>query len=74
SQLKQKQKSKKSKKRIIEVTQPSDSTYDMEDEHVTTASNDPPLSGENKLKLTGLMELCTHLQLRVLALETTKAN
>nr|GEY05029.1 ribonuclease H-like domain-containing protein [Tanacetum cinerariifolium] len=31
-------------------------------------------SGEDRLKLTKLMELCTHLQSRVLALETTKAN
>nr|GEZ54997.1 ribonuclease H-like domain, reverse transcriptase, RNA-dependent DNA polymerase [Tanacetum cinerariifolium] len=47
SQLKQKQKSKKSKKRIIEVTQPSDSTHDVEDEHMTTTSNDPLLSGSS---------------------------
>nr|GEY29608.1 reverse transcriptase domain-containing protein [Tanacetum cinerariifolium] len=44
------------------------------DEHVTTTSNDPLLSGEDKLKLTKLMELYTKLQSRVLALETTKAN
>nr|GEX87317.1 hypothetical protein [Tanacetum cinerariifolium] len=47
---------------------------DVEDEHVTTTSNDPLLSGENRLKLTELMELCTQLHSRVLALETTKAN
>nr|GEW54045.1 hypothetical protein [Tanacetum cinerariifolium] len=47
---------------------------DAEDKHVTTTSNDPQLSGEDRLKLTELMELCTHLQSRVLALETTKAN
>nr|GEV12558.1 hypothetical protein [Tanacetum cinerariifolium] len=46
---------------------------DFSDEHVTTTSNDP-LSGENRLKLTKLMDLCTKLQSRVLALETTKAN
>nr|GEZ21251.1 hypothetical protein [Tanacetum cinerariifolium] len=44
------------------------------EEHVTTTSNDPLLSGEDRLKLTELMELCTKLQSRVLALETTKAN
>nr|GEU80224.1 xylulose kinase-1 [Tanacetum cinerariifolium] len=44
------------------------------DEHVTTTFNDPLLSGEDRLKLTELMELCTQLQSRVLALETTKAD
>nr|GEX08324.1 hypothetical protein [Tanacetum cinerariifolium] len=39
-----KYKSKKSKKRITEVPQLSDFTYDMADEHVTTTSNDPLLS------------------------------
>nr|GEY09446.1 hypothetical protein [Tanacetum cinerariifolium] len=47
---------------------------DAEDEHVTTTSNDPQVSGEDRLKLTELMELYTYLQSRVLALETTKAN
>nr|GEV11463.1 hypothetical protein [Tanacetum cinerariifolium] len=47
---------------------------DVEDEHVTTTSNDPLLSGEDRLKLTELMELCTRLKSRVVALETTKAN
>nr|GEX54427.1 hypothetical protein [Tanacetum cinerariifolium] len=42
--------------------------------HVTTTSNDSLLSGEDRLKLTKLMELCTQLQSRVLALEITKAN
>nr|GEV75514.1 hypothetical protein [Tanacetum cinerariifolium] len=43
-------------------------------EHVTTNSNDPLLSGDDRLKLTELIELCTQLQSRVLALETTKSN
>nr|GEW24910.1 hypothetical protein [Tanacetum cinerariifolium] len=73
-QPQQKQKSKKSKKMIIEVPQLSDSTHDVADEHVTTTSNDPLLSGEDRLKLSELMKLCTQLQSRVLALETTKAN
>nr|GEW26968.1 ribonuclease H-like domain-containing protein [Tanacetum cinerariifolium] len=47
---------------------------DFSDKHETTTSNDPLLSGEDRLKLTELVELCTQLQLRVLALETTKAN
>nr|GEV24428.1 hypothetical protein [Tanacetum cinerariifolium] len=44
------------------------------DEYVTTTSNDPLVSGEDRLKLTEFMELYTHLQLIVLDLETTKAN
>nr|GEY05486.1 ribonuclease H-like domain-containing protein [Tanacetum cinerariifolium] len=44
------------------------------DEHVTITSHDPLVSDEDRLKLTELMELCTQLQLRVLVLETTKAN
>nr|GEU42698.1 hypothetical protein [Tanacetum cinerariifolium] len=74
SQPQQKQKSKKSKKRITEVPQLSYSTHDVAVKHVTTTSNDSLLSGEDRLKLTKLMELCTQLQSRVLALETTKAN
>nr|GEV53307.1 hypothetical protein [Tanacetum cinerariifolium] len=46
---------------------------DFSDEHVTTTSNDL-LSGKDRLKLNELMELCTQLQSRLLALETTKAN
>nr|GEU59413.1 reverse transcriptase domain-containing protein [Tanacetum cinerariifolium] len=45
---------------------------DFSDEHVTTTSNNS-LSGEDRVKLTELMELCTQLQSKVLAL-TTKAN
>nr|GEV58480.1 putative ribonuclease H-like domain-containing protein [Tanacetum cinerariifolium] len=43
-------------------------------DHVTTTSNDPLLCGEDRLKLTELMELCTQLHLRVLALETKKVD
>nr|GEY08714.1 hypothetical protein [Tanacetum cinerariifolium] len=74
SQPQQKQNFKKSKKRITEVPQHSDSTHDVADGHVTITSNDLLLSGEDRLKLTELIELCTQLQSRVLALETTKAN
>nr|GEW11620.1 hypothetical protein [Tanacetum cinerariifolium] len=74
SQPQQKHKSKMSKKRITKVSQLSDSTHDIADEHMTTTSNDPLLSGEDRLKLTELIELCTQLHLRVLTLETTKAN
>nr|GEW95262.1 retrovirus-related Pol polyprotein from transposon TNT 1-94 [Tanacetum cinerariifolium] len=74
SQPQQKHKSKKSKKRITEVPQLSDSTHDVTDKHVTTTSNDSLLSDEDRQKLTELMELCTQLQSIVLALETIKAN
>nr|GEV45037.1 ribonuclease H-like domain-containing protein [Tanacetum cinerariifolium] len=74
SQPQQKHKSKKFKKRITKVSQLSDSTHDVADEHVTTTSNDPLLSVEDRQKLSELMELCTQLQSRVLTLETTKAN
>ncbi|GJW69372.1 ribonuclease H-like domain-containing protein [Tanacetum coccineum] len=43
-------------------------------ESVPTHSNDPLLSGEDRLKLNELMELCTRLSQRVIALETTKTN
>ncbi|GJT19873.1 putative reverse transcriptase domain-containing protein [Tanacetum coccineum] len=50
-------------------------------ENVSKLSNDPLLvrgnthrSGEDRLKLKELMALCTTLQLRVLALETTKTT
>nr|GEZ49660.1 hypothetical protein [Tanacetum cinerariifolium] len=60
---------------IIETSVRSDlHLEDAEDEHETTTFNDPLISGEDRLKLTKLMELCTQLQSRVLALETTKAN
>ncbi|GKB76371.1 hypothetical protein Tco_0943266 [Tanacetum coccineum] len=44
------------------------------EEHVATHSCDPPQSGEDRMQLTELMDLCTQLQSRVLALETTKSN
>ncbi|GJV48477.1 hypothetical protein Tco_1438689 [Tanacetum coccineum] len=42
-------------------------------ERVTKQSNDP-LSGEDRLKLQKLMEVCTNLQRRVLILEETKTT
>nr|GEW55184.1 hypothetical protein [Tanacetum cinerariifolium] len=47
SQPQQKKKSKKSKKRITEVPQLSDSNHNVADEHLTTNSNDPLLSGSS---------------------------
>ncbi|GJY83133.1 putative ribonuclease H-like domain-containing protein, partial [Tanacetum coccineum] len=44
------------------------------EEHVATPSCDPPQSGEDRMQLTELMDLCTQLQSRVLALETIKSN
>ncbi|GKC49381.1 hypothetical protein Tco_1072126 [Tanacetum coccineum] len=44
----------------------------INEENVPTHSNDPLLSGEDRLKLEELMALCTNLQNRVLDLEHTK--
>ncbi|GJX21983.1 putative ribonuclease H-like domain-containing protein [Tanacetum coccineum] len=44
------------------------------EEHVATPSCDPPQSGEDRMKLIELMNLCTQLQSRVFDLETTKSN
>ncbi|GJW02367.1 hypothetical protein Tco_1561223 [Tanacetum coccineum] len=43
-------------------------------EHVAIPSYDPPQSGEDRKQLTKLMNLCTQLQSRFLALENTKYN
>ncbi|GJT93294.1 hypothetical protein Tco_1082139 [Tanacetum coccineum] len=72
SQPQRKQKSRKSKKKNTEVPQPSGSTNNVPDENVPTTSNDPLLSGKDRLKLTELMDLCTNLQNKVLDLEKTK--
>ncbi|GJW79633.1 putative ribonuclease H-like domain-containing protein [Tanacetum coccineum] len=44
------------------------------DKYVPIHSNDPLLSGEDRLKLNELMELCTNLSQRVLDLENTKTS
>ncbi|GJX29562.1 putative ribonuclease H-like domain-containing protein [Tanacetum coccineum] len=44
------------------------------EEYVATLFCDPPKSGDDRMQLTELMDLCTQLQLKVLALETTKSN
>nr|GEY55539.1 hypothetical protein [Tanacetum cinerariifolium] len=58
-----------------------DAAAQTRSERVSKFSNDPPLSrvnalgsGEDRLKLSELIELCTQLQSRVLSLETTKTN
>ncbi|GJT49877.1 retrovirus-related pol polyprotein from transposon TNT 1-94 [Tanacetum coccineum] len=44
------------------------------EEHVPVHSNDPLFSGEDRLKLNELMELCTNLSQRVLDLENTMTS
>ncbi|GJX26987.1 putative ribonuclease H-like domain-containing protein, partial [Tanacetum coccineum] len=44
------------------------------EEHLPIHSNDPLLSGEDRLKLNELMELCTNLSQRVLDLKNTKTS
>ncbi|GJW67839.1 hypothetical protein Tco_0122263 [Tanacetum coccineum] len=72
SQPQRKQKSRNSKKKNTEVPQPSGSTDNVPYENVPITSNDPLLSGEDRLKLTELMDLCTNLQKKVLDLEKAK--
>ncbi|GJR62230.1 putative ribonuclease H-like domain-containing protein [Tanacetum coccineum] len=56
-----------------EVPHTSDSTADVpNEEHVPTHSHDPLLSGEDRMKLTELMDMCTKLSEKVLDLEHTK--
>ncbi|GKB91707.1 hypothetical protein Tco_0963979 [Tanacetum coccineum] len=59
---------------IDSVPHPSDSTADVpNEESVPTHSNDPLLSGEDRLKPTDLMNMCTKLSERVIDLEYTKS-
>ncbi|GJS58456.1 hypothetical protein Tco_0653240 [Tanacetum coccineum] len=72
SQPQRKQKFRKSKKKNTKVPQPSSSADNVPDENIPTTSNDPLLSGEDRLKLTKLMDLCTNLQKKVLDFEKAK--
>ncbi|GKD43964.1 hypothetical protein Tco_1268609, partial [Tanacetum coccineum] len=72
SQPQRKQKSRKSKKKNTEVSQPSGSTDNVPNKNVPTTSNDLLLNGEDRLKLTELIDLCTNLQKKVLDLEKAK--
>ncbi|GKD70133.1 hypothetical protein Tco_1324223, partial [Tanacetum coccineum] len=79
SQPLKKQKPRKIKKQNTEVSQPSDPIQLMADEtenveSVPIHSNDPLLSGEDRLKLNELLDLCTKLPERVLDLEKTKTS
>ncbi|GKE33312.1 hypothetical protein Tco_1452634 [Tanacetum coccineum] len=67
------------KEEDTEIPQSSGPTEPIADEaankeNVPTHSNDPLLSGEDRLKLNELMELCTNLQKKVLDLETSKTS
>ncbi|GJR58658.1 ribonuclease H-like domain-containing protein [Tanacetum coccineum] len=75
----QKKQPRRKQKKDTKVPQPNDSTEPITDEaaneeHVPIHSNDPLLSGEDRLKLNELMELCTNLSQRVLDLENTKTS
>ncbi|GKD84910.1 hypothetical protein Tco_1356064 [Tanacetum coccineum] len=75
----QKKQPRRKQRKDIEVSQPSGSTDPITDEaaneeHIHTHSNDLLLSGEDRLKLNELMELCTNLSQRVLDLENTKTS
>ncbi|GKF27421.1 hypothetical protein Tco_0083315, partial [Tanacetum coccineum] len=67
---------KKSRRKQRKDSGPTEPIPDdaINEEHVATPSCDPPQSGEDRMQLTELMDLCTQLQSRVLALETTKSN
>ncbi|GKD48914.1 hypothetical protein Tco_1277890 [Tanacetum coccineum] len=75
----QKKQSIRKQRNDTEVSQPNDPTEPMANEtknveSVPTYSNDPLLSGKDRLKLNELMELYTSLSQRVIALETTNTN
>ncbi|GKB53207.1 hypothetical protein Tco_0903960, partial [Tanacetum coccineum] len=75
----QKKQSIRKQRKYTEVSQPSDPIEPMVDEtenmeSIPTHSNDPLLSGEDRLKLNELMELCTSLSQRVLDMEKTKTS
>ncbi|GKC61990.1 hypothetical protein Tco_1089588, partial [Tanacetum coccineum] len=75
----QKKQLKRKQREDTKVPQPSGSTEPITDEaaneeHVLVHSNDLLLSGEDRLKLNELMELCTNLSQRVLDLENTKTS
>ncbi|GJS63937.1 hypothetical protein Tco_0678501 [Tanacetum coccineum] len=70
-----KKQSRRKQKKTTAVPHPSDSTADVpNEESVPTHSNDPLLSGEDRLKLTDLMDMCTKLSKRVLDLEHIKTT
>ncbi|GJT58469.1 hypothetical protein Tco_1002002 [Tanacetum coccineum] len=74
----QKKQPRRKQRKDTEVPQPSGSTnlslMRLPIDHVPVHSNDPLLSGEDRLKLNELMELCTNLSQRFLDLENTKTS
>ncbi|GKB22461.1 hypothetical protein Tco_0861862 [Tanacetum coccineum] len=75
----QKKQSRRKQRKDIEVSQSSASTEPMteketNEESVPKHSYDPSQSGEDRMQLHELMNLCTKLSDRVLALETTKTT
>ncbi|GKF66125.1 hypothetical protein Tco_0192642 [Tanacetum coccineum] len=69
----QKKQSRRRQKKTTVVPHPSDSTDDVPNkESVPIHSNDPLLSGEDRLKVIDLIDMCTKLSERVLDLEHTK--
>ncbi|GJR15399.1 hypothetical protein Tco_0798051 [Tanacetum coccineum] len=65
---KKKQKSRRKLRKETEVPQ----NETQNEESIPTTSNDPLLSGEDRLQLNELMDLCTNLQKQVLDLEEAK--
>ncbi|GJV77768.1 hypothetical protein Tco_1509352 [Tanacetum coccineum] len=75
----QKKQSRRKQRKDTKVSQPSNPTepmtYETENvESVPTHSNDLLFSGEDRLQLKELLELCTKLSERVLDLENTKTS
>ncbi|GJX36194.1 hypothetical protein Tco_0247751 [Tanacetum coccineum] len=69
----QKKKSRRKQRKDSALTDPT--TEETPDEaHVSSPSCDPSQSGEDRMKLIELMNFCTQLQSRVLALETTTST
>nr|GEZ48358.1 hypothetical protein [Tanacetum cinerariifolium] len=65
-----KHKSKRKQRKENEVPHTESKT----EEHIPTPTNDPLPSGEDRLQLNELMEICTKLSDRVLSLEQIKTN
>ncbi|GJX42734.1 hypothetical protein Tco_0257724 [Tanacetum coccineum] len=75
----QKKQSRRKQRKDIEVSQSIASTEPMNEketseESILKHSYDPSQSGEDRIQLHELMNLCTNLSDRVLALETTKTT
>nr|GEV43565.1 hypothetical protein [Tanacetum cinerariifolium] len=70
SQPQKKQKSSRKQRQETEVPH----TEPQTEESVPTTSNDPLPSGEDRMQLTELMNLCTNLQKQVLDLEKAKTT